>query len=798
MFPGKDIIFFFYRLLTAAAFPFIVIYLFWRGLRDRRYFGNLAERFGLLPRSIEGTGGVSIWLHVVSVGEAMSSIRLVERLRAQYPGAGIYVSSTTLAGRAIASEKLGGMADGVFHAPIDYCFAVRRVLRRLRPSLVVVLETEIWPNLYREAKRSGAGLTIVNGRISDRAMPRYRRLAWAFRPVLALPDVILAQNPAATARFLELGAPADRVRTAGNLKYDFDPGRWGIPGEIAAFLQRTQPAAVWVAASTMPPAHAADIDEDDAVLEAFGRLAAARPKLLLILAPRRPERFDAAAGKLRDRGIRFARRSALRGETELQLPGALLLDSIGELSGLFSLASAAFMGGTIAERGGHNVLEPAFAGCPVVAGPHMENFPDIAEEFQARGGLVRIANAKEIENATALLLDDPAYARRVGETARALAEAKRGATDEALVEARRLLGRSIRRPVRGGLTTAALWPLTLLWRAGAAARRGWTKPKKLETPVISIGGIGMGGSGKTPCALRLAQLLKDQGRRPAILTRGYRRRTGEASTVLAEGSSAPVSITGDEPQLFLRAGAGPVGIGADRYATGVLLEAQFRPDAILLDDGFQHWRLARKVDLVLIDALDPFAGEAAPPLGRLREPLEALGRTDAFVITRAAPGCPLEAIEARLREQNPQAPIFRSRMAPSRWVDLATGETLSAAAVSSLRAVAFCGLANPGSFWQTLGELGCRPMERRSFADHHRYALRDVAALAARAKSAGCEALLTTEKDAMNLPAGAAAAIRPLRLLTLEARMEIEEEERLMDFLRARLQSAALSGSAPS
>ena len=767
--------------------PFIVVYLLLRAYRDRRYLQSLAERFGWLPRTLQGTGGISIWLHAVSVGEVLSSFRLIERLRTEYPALSVYVSSTTLAGKALAKEKLAGLASGVFYAPLDYGFVVRKILRSLRPSLVIVVETEIWPNLYREIKRSGAGLLIVNGRISDRAMPRYASLAWFLRPVLSLPDAILLQNDIAAGRYLELGAPPERARVVGNLKYDFDPGRSKPPAVVLSLLRRIQAWPVWIAASTMPPAGSGDVDEDEVVLDTFVRLAERHPRLLLILVPRRPERFESAAASLRARGSYFLRRSQLTDESVLPLPGVLLLDSIGELSGLFSVGDVVFMGGTLAQRGGHNVLEPAFFGCPVIVGPHMENFPDIAAELINGGGLVRISKPSELESRIHSLLNDPLYRGRIGERARELAIAKRGATDQALGEIGRLLEISVPRTLRPIFVRALLWPLVQLWRVGLALDRMSAHPKRLLTPVVSVGGIGAGGAGKTPLVLHLTESLKTDGRKPAILTRGYRRRHPERSTILAPGEEAPVSATGDEAQLFLRAAAVPVGIGANRYATGVLLENRFHPDVILLDDGFQHWRLARSVDIVLIDALDPFAGDALLPLGRLREPLTALERADVFLITRAVPGSATAGIERRLRELNPVAQIFRSRVVPLNWVNIQTGETLVPSAITSKAALAFCGLANPASFWQTLSELGCRPAERRAFADHYIYGSGDIASLAGLARSAGCEVLLTTEKDRMNLPEGTANAVSDLDLLYLKIGIRIEDEPLLIALLDEKL-----------
>ena len=730
------------------------MYLVWRGLRDRRYFRTLAERLGFLPRPYRQTGQAAIWLHAVSVGEVLAAVGLARELRANMPEAPLFVSASTLAGKAAAEDKLGALADGVFYAPIDYRFAVRRVLRTIRPRVLVVLETEIWPNLYREARRAGCGIVIVNGRISDRAMPRYRKLRWFFRQVLALPDAILAQSELNRRRFLELGAPPRTVQLAGNLKYDFDPRGQVPPAAVCKFIERLKPAEVWIAASTMPPAEAGDPDEDEAVIAAFLEVAESHPGLVLLLAPRKPERFDRAAEALARADVPFVRRSKMEGAGRV-----LLLDSIGELASLFGLADVVFMGGTLARRGGHNVLEPALFAKPVIAGPHMENFGEIAEGFTAAGALVRIESAAELAGAVRGLLEDADRRARAGAAARHAAEGERGATARATAEIERVYAASL--PCYRAATPVgvALWPLSRLWLAGGAIARwsGRMRQSRLATPVIGVGGLAAGGTGKSPLVLWLAERLRDRGYRPAILTRGYRRRIAERHTVVAPGQHAAADLTGDEAQAYVRAGTGPVGIGADRAGAGRLIEERFAPDVFLLDDGFQHWRLARSLDIVVLDGLDPFGGGAAIPLGRLREPLAALGRADAVVVTRTAPGESIAAIEARVRKYNARAPVFRSRVAARGWRDAATGQSAPLPA----RVAAFCGLGNPGSFWRTLREMGIAPVWRRAFGDHHRYRREELQRMAAEARAAGAQALLTTEKDAANLGEGWQEALAP-------------------------------------
>jgi tetraacyldisaccharide 4'-kinase len=730
------------------------------------------------------TGGPSVWFHAVSVGEILSSVELIRRLRAQRPYLAVHVSTTTLAGRAAAEQRLSGIASSVFYAPLDYRSTVRRVLRRLRPALVVVMETEIWPNLYREAKRAGASLVVVNARISDRALPRYQRWNAFFRHVLAWPDAILAQTEEDRRRYLTAGAPAARVRIGGNLKYDFQPPG-GVPAEVAAFLDALRPEAVWIAASTMPPAEPSDPDEDDAVIRAFHEVSEkSRSLLLLILVPRRPERFDAAADKLARAGVPFVRRSALSAGSRLDLPGVLLLDTVGELAPLFGRATVVFMGGTLAHRGGHNILEPAWFGKPVIAGPHMENFAEIDREFSVQGGVVRIGNAAALAGAVAALLNDPQRCAAIGGKARELALAKRGVVDSIAGELLDAAAKGVPDPSRTLPARALLTPLSWIWSAGHTAnlRRGLAAQRALAAKVISVGGLSMGGVGKSPMVAHLAAKLFEAGQSPAILTRGYRRRSAQRVVIVPRGGKASVDTTGDEAQIFVRAGLAHVGIGADRFATGKRMEQDLQPGVFLLDDGFQHVRLKRDEDIVLIDGLDPLGGGMFP-LGRRREPLESLSRATAIVVTRLHPGQEIDGIEACIRKYNQRAPIFCSRVVAREWVDLEWDTASKPHAAEFHRVAAFCGLGAPHSFWHTLRELGLEMVFAWPFGDHHHYRPAELERLARQAAAAGAEAVVTTEKDVMNLFPGAGGILAPLRLYWLRIAVEIDNEQELLQRL---------------
>jgi 3-deoxy-D-manno-octulosonic-acid transferase len=744
-------------------------------LRDRRYFKGLRERLGFLPSSLQPTTAGSIWFHAVSVGEVLSTVELLRALKAERPRIAIYLSMTTLAGRAMAEERLQGLADHVFFAPIDYRSCVRRVLRRIRPSLVVIMETEIWPNLYREAKRAGASLVVVNGRISEQALPSYQKASAFFTHVLRWPDSIFVQTGDDAKRYVVAGAPAIKVKSVGNLKFDFRPPEAGIAAEIARFLGDERP--VWIAASTMPPTSAEDVDEDDVVIAAFQQLAENHPDLMLVLVPRKPERFDTVAKKLEAAQIQFVRRSELVTETGR----VLLLDTIGELAGLYDRASVVFMGGTLTHRGGHNILEAAYFGKPVIAGPHMENFAEIAREFTNAGALERIPDSVSLAGAVDALLTNTTRAAEIGDRAQRLAMSKRGVVSQLTKELFRAVGEAVPDPPRTLASRYILGPLSLLWLAGHRfnVARMFAGRKSLSTRVVSIGGLNMGGSGKTPMVEHIARRLYDAGKNPAILTRGYRKKSPSRIVVVPRGQSVSLTMTGDEAQMFVRSGVAHVGIGGSRFEVGQRMERELHPDVFLLDDGFQHIWLNRDEDIVLIDALNPLAGGLFP-LGRRREPLESLARATAIVITRVDAERGVAGLERLIRRYNRKAPIFRSRVAPREWVDLEQGATRALEDPPFRRVAAFCGLGSPGAFWKTLEDLGLEIVFRCAFRDHHSYRATDVRRLAEQARAAGAEALVTTEKDTMNLKEGAVEMAAPQKIYWLKIGVEIDREDELM------------------
>jgi tetraacyldisaccharide 4'-kinase len=413
----------------------------------------------------------------------------------------------------------------------------------------------------------------------------------------------------------------------------------------------------------------------------------------------------------------------------------------------------------------------------------MENFQAIADDFRAAEAYLAIGQASELAGALDRLLEDPGA---VGQRALASAEARRGAVAHALAGIRELHARGVPRyrPSQPWFTVA--WPLSRLWEWGGRRQRArdLKRARRFDVPVISVGNLSMGGTGKTPCVLRLAERLKERGRKPGILTRGYRRSGPRKQMALAAGAAAGAERTGDEPQIFIRSGLAPVGVGSDRFQTGQLLRREFGVDTLLLDDGFQHVRLYRNVDILLIDALEPFGRGGVFPLGRLREPLGGLARASIVLITRSE-FCDLaDAVERVVRQYNPGAPIFRAGVQPQAWVDHRSGTRYSPEARPFERAGAMCGLGNPQSFRRTLEQMGVAPVDWVEFADHHRYRPRELRRVAQHFAARGATAIVTTGKDAINL---CESSDLPLPIYWLRVAMKIDREDEFLSEIERRL-----------
>ena len=415
-----------YSLALVLALLAAAPYYLWKGRASGKYLRTLGERLGGPPPAL-ATGEPSIWIHAVSVGEVLVARGLVDALKARFPARRVIVSTTTATGNALARQALA--ADGVFFNPLDLPWSVRRALAGLNPSLLVLVETEIWPNLIHEAHRRGTRVAVANGRLSPRSFPRYRRLRPLLAHVLREVDVFLMQGEAHAERARALGAPPARVRVTGNIKYDAPAATGASSSGMKALLGEGADAPLWVAGSTMA-------GEEELVFRAFTEARAGAPLLRLLIAPRHPERAAEVVVLAERAGHRVARRSAL-GASSWRGGDVLVLDTMGELAHAYPFATVVFVGGSLVPTGGHNVLEPGLARRAVIVGPHMENFQEIADELRAAGALVQIAQPAELGPTVSRLLRDPSERERLGARAKELIEGNRGAlrtTVDALAE----------------------------------------------------------------------------------------------------------------------------------------------------------------------------------------------------------------------------------------------------------------------------------------------------------------------------------------------------------------------------
>ena len=419
-----------YSLLLACTLVLTLPWWMFQMLRSGKYRAGLAERLGLVPERIRKAAKPgSIWIHAVSVGEVLAVANLARELQQANPDHPVFISTTTQTGQYLARGRLG--EDKAFFLPLDSGISIRPYLRALQPGLLLLAETEFWPNLLHLMKKRGGAIAAVNTRISDRSFPRYRRFRWFFRRVLEPIDLFLAQTEEDGQRLIAIGAPPNRVRVGGNLKFDLRPG---APAAIVGELRRAIPpgAPVIVCGSTAE-------GEEEVLLRAFQDCLQKYPAAVMLLAPRHPERFDHVAGLVSSLQLPLVRRSAWVAPRPVS-GSVFLLDSIGELASAYSLGDVAFVGGSLVPLGGHNILEPAQHGVAIMTGPHTFNFREVIRIFVQNDALKTVTAETFSRELLALLPDQAAPQRKLlGSRAKDLFERHSGATQRTLAALQPLL-----------------------------------------------------------------------------------------------------------------------------------------------------------------------------------------------------------------------------------------------------------------------------------------------------------------------------------------------------------------------
>ena len=417
-----------YSLVFTLGFIAALPYFLFQALLHRKYFASFWQRFGILPEALSSRPKAGIWIHAVSVGEVMAVLPLIQAVQARWPGRQLFVSTVTLTGQTLARKKLASDI-GVFYFPLDWRFAVRKCLATVQPSLVLIAETEVWPNFLQECGQRSIPVMLVNGRISDRSVSRYRTIKPFMRRVLKNISFCCMQTELDRDRLLSLGVEPGRVEVAGNLKYEI-----GAPGAIEGKIQNYRQLLglspnrfVVVAGSTMK-------DEESLVLNAFETLRGACSEAVLVLAPRHPERFREVEKLLSDRSIAYVKRSDLNMESNGsgEARQVVLLDSMGELATLYALASVVFIGGSLVPTGGHNILEPALFRKPILFGPSMSNFREMTQDFLQQQAAVQVRDSAELGSELVRMFRDAEFRQRVGDRGHGILMANRGAAQRIL------------------------------------------------------------------------------------------------------------------------------------------------------------------------------------------------------------------------------------------------------------------------------------------------------------------------------------------------------------------------------
>lgn len=761
---------------------------------------GMRQRLGQRPLVPDGENQPVVWFHCASVGEATGLAAVIGGFAERHPGFQVLVTTMTETGLAYARKHVP-RARYFGLAPLDAPFIVRRVFRRVRPRALVLLEGELWPGMLGAAAAHGCPVALVNGRMSDRSLARNRYVKPLFRHMLQRLAVVGVQHALDGERFIAYGADPDRVRVTGNVKFDLaaeqkGPGREALRRELG--LSASEP--VIMAGCPRP------VEEERAVLAAYTRVRERYPEATMIWAPRHLQRIPPAEQMLKAAGLRFARRTHLAdpddpggpdgvgdpggaesggsGDPGGTVPGhidVIILDTMGELASMYAAADMAFVGATLVPLGGHNLLEPAACGIPVLFGPHTENVRASAASLLQTGGGMVVHDGSELARQWLALLDDPGKRAQTGMAARqAVLECSR-AVDRTLD----LLDLRILEPDAGGsdgsgprrfpqrtpfitrlmdpgerapairFLRVALLPASLLMGMAVRLRNGLYDWKlltsgRLPVPVISVGALTAGGSGKTPVVRYLARRLRDAGYRPAVLSRGYGRNTRATQAV------RPGVIwqeAGDEPAFLASALPDvPVVVGPSRTAAGRLAIDRHRADVLLLDDGFQHRSLARDVDIVVHDATSRLSPGCLLPAGPFREPVSSLRRARALVLTRTDQARSALVDTARIKEEFPHLALIETVYEPAGLRRLSDDSQLSPDWLTGRNVLVLCAIANPVSFVQTIKDAGGRVARVLAYRDHHPFTPSDLDRTWSLVEESGVECIVTTEKDAVRIP----------------------------------------------
>ena len=768
-----------------------------RAVRERGFVERIRQSFGFFPEhaldKVEKTD--CIWVHAASVGEIVATSPLIKEFRKEFPKSPILVSVVTTSGYEMANRIIKD-ADAIIYFPLDLPWLAGHVLKRIRPRVFLPVETELWPNFLKTARQIHVPVMMVNGRISDKSVRQYKHLHSILRDMIGTVKVFAMQSPIDAEYIMRLGAPKELVTVTGNTKFD-QTYTDVSPAEKQALIESMglqENDGIFLAGSTHR-------GEEEFVLQAFRAVREKHPGARLVIAPRELLRTAEVSHICKSAGFTVARRTELQ-ERVGAGEDVVILDTIGELGRIYSIADVVYVGGSLIPHGGHNILEPAAHGKAIIVGHHMFNFKDTHALFTKRNACITVNNAAELARETVRLFDDSEHRRRMEAETLAIVSENKGASRKSaiilheMLEAYESQAENLHRVratqklanfqtyfidlvhskevdgVFTNLLLVVLYVFSLLYglllnARLAGYRAGLFSKKRLGCFVISLGNVTVGGTGKTPTAQRLARDIRDMGYRVVILNRGYRAKWHGEVGIVSDGEKLHMDAAeaGDEAYMLAKHLPNvPVLIGAERAKTGRYAIEHFGAEVAILDDGYQHWQLARDLDILLIDAVNVFGNGHILPRGTLREPISHIDRADVCLLTKVdqAEDGACAYIKETVHKYNTGAQIVESVHHPRCFVPLAdwytniAGDGIDVSRIQGKRIMAVSAIGNPASFEQTLASLGAVIVESLRYPDHHDYTMSEMTGVFSQAERRDVEAIVITEKDAVKIPADVA------------------------------------------
>ena len=799
-----------------------------RSIRERGFVERIRQSFGFFPKgALDPVAKKNcIWVHAASVGEIVATSPLIKEFRREFPKSPILVSVVTTSGYEMANRIIKD-ADSIIYFPLDLPFVSASVFRRIFPRVFLNVETELWPNFLKAARENRVPVMMVNGRISEKSVKRYKYMFSILRDMIGTVKLFAMASPVDAGYVKQLGAPEELVTITGNTKFDqtYTDVTDAQRKKILSDMGLTDAKEIFLAGSTHR-------GEETFVLKAFKAIRENHPKARLVIAPRELLRTREVVALCKSAGFTVGTRTELQKRPPAN-EDIIILDTIGELGQVYSVGNVIYVGGSLVAHGGHNILEPAAHGKAIIVGHHMENFKDLHALFKNRNACITVNNDDELAAQAKKLFDEPEERRRLEEETIKIVHENRGASRKSAVLLRQMLteyeakenGRHLRttekienvqtyflklihdEDIHGYFDRLIIFVLFLGSQAYKAAvnlrllsyELGFSGKERLNCFVISLGNITVGGTGKTPTAQRLAKEIRDMGYRVVILNRGYRAKFYGEVGIVSDGKNLKMDATqaGDEAYMLAKHLPNvPVLIGARRAVTGQYAIENFGAEVVILDDGYQHWQVIRDLDILLIDAVSVFGNGHLLPRGTLRESISHISRASVCLLTKvdqAAEGS-RDLIRRTVRKYNPSAQIVESIHEPrcliplAEWSTNLAGEGISVDTINGRRVMAVSAIGNPASFERTLRDLGAEIISSLRYPDHHDYTVMEMEDILRQADSFAAEMIIVTEKDAVKIPEEVAAETWsiPIFVISVEVKFQSGASD-FKKFLRERL-----------